>query len=62
MSDNLSFKSKSSTTSTVQLIKDKFRSSSSKENKPQLSPGEKQAQRRAGRMDTQTIATWAALR
>jgi hypothetical protein len=53
------------------LLKSKFtpksKSSKSKSPKPDddddnLSPGEKQAQRQAGRTSPQTLATWASLR
>ncbi|KAK3110147.1 hypothetical protein LTR53_015862 [Teratosphaeriaceae sp. CCFEE 6253] len=66
-SDTASLATTSSTTSTTQLLKSVFlprrkpRSSSAAKD-DQLSAGEKQAARRAGRVNVETLATIAALR
>ena len=63
MDDSASIMTTSSSSSTAKLIQSKF-TSKTKASKPEhtLSPGEKQAARRAGRVDPIVLATWAALR
>lgn len=64
--DVSSLNTTSSTSSKTQLLKSKFlpnrRTSNSNPRKEERSPGEKQAERKAGRMDMQTVATFAALK
>ncbi|KAK4544522.1 hypothetical protein LTR36_004094 [Oleoguttula mirabilis] len=61
--DASSTMTKSSTSSTVQLLKSKFTSKSkSPKPKDERSPGEKQTERRSGRLNTESLATTGALR
>ncbi|GIZ36911.1 hypothetical protein CKM354_000037700 [Cercospora kikuchii] len=57
-SDSASMMSYSSTASTIALIKDKFRTSSSSKK----TPAQKQAEKRATRMDNVTLGTVFALK
>ncbi|KAM3423313.1 hypothetical protein BST61_g752 [Cercospora zeina] len=60
-SDSASIMSYSSTASTIALIKDKFRTSSSSK-KMKKTPAQKQAEKRAARMDNVTLGTAFALK
>lgn len=67
LSDDASMMTKSSTSSTAQLLKSKIfpkrnSSTSSSTSEKQLSPGEKQAQRRASRMNIETLAMYTSLK